>query len=223
MADTPLYRRPVWDPVVRILHWWMAITLLVQFALGGIILAENALGLSEAGEHGLITVHATFGSAFGAGLLVRILWLFLAPGTGSWRDLLPVTAEQRRTLRATAAHYLSGLRGEGPFYRAHNPLAGIAYVGFFLVGACQVTTGLSLFLLGEEKLGEAWEEVHGIGFWLIVVFVVAHLVMVAVHELTERRGFVSAMIGGSKLFTDEELRAHPELESEEGRHNPGPY
>lgn len=215
MAEDAYYRRRVWEPVVRVLHWWMAITLLVQFALAGVILAEDGLGLSEAGEHGLVTVHAVFGFAFGAGLLARILWLFLAPGSASWRDLLPLTASQRQTLRATARHYLGGFRGEAPFYRAHNPLAGLAYTAFFVVGASQVITGAGLFTLGEDRLGEAWEEVHEIGFWLLAIFVVAHLVMVAVHDLTERRGLVSAMINGRKLFTIEELERHPEAQDEE--------
>ena len=215
MADSPYYRRRVWDPVVRILHWWMAVTLLVQIALAGVILSEEALGLSEAGEHGLVTVHAVFGFAFGAGLLVRLVWLFRAPGSGSWRDLIPVTGARWRTVGATARHYLSGFRGEGPFYRAHNPLAGIVYALFFVVAVIQIGTGAGLFTIGEDTLGEAWEEIHEVGFWLIVAFVVAHLVMVAGHEIKERRSIVSAMINGRKHFTEQELTDHPEAQSEE--------
>lgn len=216
MADSPYYRRRVWDPAVRILHWWMAVTLLVQFALAGVILSEDALGLSEAGEHGLVTVHAVFGFAFGAGLVLRIVWLFRAPGSGSWRDLIPVTGAQWRTVAATARHYVSGFRGEAPFYRAHNPLAGIVYALFFVVAVIQIATGAGLFTIGEDTLGETWEAIHETGFWLIAIYVVIHLIMVAIHELTERRALISAMVNGRKLFTAEELERHPEAQKEEG-------
>ena len=213
MSETTYHTRRVWDPVVRILHWWLAITLLVQIALGAIFLAEDLLGISEAGEEGLKWVHATVGYLFGAGLLARILWLFFAPGSGSWRDLLPVRPEQRTGLAATAAFYLKGLRGNPPFYRAHNPLAGLVYAAFFVIAAVQVITGATIFTTSE--LGEGWEEVHEIGFWLIVAYIIAHWVMVAVHEITETRSLVSAMIHGRKLFTTEELEHHSEANQEE--------
>ncbi|SCY13390.1 cytochrome b/b6 domain-containing protein [Thiohalorhabdus denitrificans] len=214
MEDTPLYGRRVWDPVLRILHWWIAIAVLIQFALGGVILAEDSLGLSEGGEESLVTIHATVGYIFGAGLLARILWLFLAPGSGSWRDVLPHTAAQWGAVTATARHYLRGFRGTAPFYRAHNPLAGLAYAAFLVVGISQVVTGATMFTSSVE-LGEAWEEIHEIGFWIILAFVILHLAMVALHELTEGRSLVSAMIHGRKHFTAEELEQHPEAQQEE--------
>ena len=214
MDDTAYYARRVWDPVLRILHWWIAITVLIQIALGSFLLAEEGLGLAEKGEQGLVTIHASVGYLFGGGILARILWLFLAPGSGSWRDILPVSTNQRRTLLATIGFYLRGFRGNAPFYRAHNPLAGVVYAGFFLIAAAQAVTGASLFT-GGENLGETWETIHEIGFWLIAVFVVAHLLMVAVHEIHERRSLVSAMVHGRKMFPREELDQHPETQSEE--------
>jgi len=214
MTDTPYHARRVWDPVLRILHWWIAITVLLQIALGSVVLAEEPLGLAESGEEGLVTIHAIVGYVFGAGVLARILWLFLAPGSGSWRDILPVSAAQRRGLATTVAYYLRGFRGEPPFYRAHNPLAGVAYAGFFLIAASQAITGATLFT-GGEAITETWETVHETGYWLIVIFIIAHLAMVAVHEIKDRRSLVSAMINGRKLFTPDELQAHPEAQSEE--------
>lgn len=214
MPENAYYARRVWDPVVRLLHWWMAITVLVQIALGSLFLAEDALGITEAGEESLKLVHATVGYIFGAGLLARILWLFFAPGSGSWQDLLPLSKANRAAIRATAAFYLKGLRGSPPFYRAHNPLAGLVYAAFFIIAAIQVITGATIFTSGE--LGEAWKEVHEIGFWLIVVYIIAHWGMVAIHEITEHhRSLVSAMIHGRKLFTAEELVNHSEADQEE--------
>lgn len=70
-------------------------------------------------------------------------------------------------------------------------------------------------MFDEGTLGEAWEEVHGIGFWLIAPYAPAHLVMVAVHALAERPGLIPAMVNRRKLFAGEELERHPEAQTEE--------
>jgi Ni/Fe-hydrogenase 1 B-type cytochrome subunit len=214
MSDTPLYARRVWDPVLRILHWWNALGVLLMIALGSVILAEDALGLSEAGEEGLVLVHGSVGFALGAGILARWLWLFLTPGTASWRDLLPLSAKQRTTLAATARYYLGGFRGEPPFYRAHNPLAGLAYLAFFIIAAVQIITGAVMFT-SQKELAEAWEEIHEVGFFLIAAYVVIHLVMVFVHDAKEHHGLASSMISGNKLFTEREFQEHPESQADE--------
>lgn len=214
MSDTPLYARRVWDPVLRILHWWNALGVLIMIALGSVLLAEDALGLGEAGEERLVLVHGSVGFALAAGILTRILWLFVTSGTASWRDILPLTAKQRATLTATLRYYFSGFKGEPPFYRAHNPLAGLAYAAFFVIAAAQVGTGAVLFS-SEGELAEAWEAVHEWGFFLIIAYTVVHVVMVFVHDTKEHHGLASAMIGGKKLFTEGEFQEHPESQADE--------
>lgn len=51
---------------------------------------------------------------------------------------------------------------------------------------------------------------------MIVAYVDIHLLTVAVHEPTERRALISAMVSGHKLFSGDELGRHPEIRSEEG-------
>ncbi len=57
------------------------------------------------------------------------------------------------------------------------------------------------------------QEVHETVFLLILLYIIAHLVAVFIHEIAEKRGIVSAMIHGKKTFTDDErdsiLEAHP--------------
>lgn len=214
MSDTPLYARRVWDPVLRILHWWNALGVLLMIALGSVILTEDALGLSEVGEEALVMVHGSVGFALAAGILARILWLFVTPGSASWRDILPLSAKQRATAVATLRYYLKGLRSEPPFYRAHNPLAGLAYATFFVIAAVQVATGAILFS-SQGELAEAWEKVHEVGFFLIAAYVVIHIVMVFVHDAKEHHGLASAMISGRKLFTEREFQEHPESQADE--------
>jgi Ni/Fe-hydrogenase 1 B-type cytochrome subunit len=214
MRDTPLYARRVWDPVLRILHWWNALGIGILIALGGFLWAEDALGLSEAGEEGLVVVHGSVGFALAAGIMARILWLFVTGGSASWRDILPISPKQRATLVATLRFYLRGFQGEPPFYRAHNPLAGLAYAAFFVIAAVQVITGAVMFS-AEQELAEAWEEVHQIGFFLLIAYMVIHILMVFVHDAKEHHGLASAMISGKKLFSERELQDHPESQVDE--------
>ncbi len=105
-------------------------------------------------------------------------------------------------------------------YFAHNALAGIVYAAFFLIATVQALSGASIYLLAPERgaayaheahaQGAGWppawlEELHEIGAVLILLYILAHWTMIAVHEIKESRGLASSMISGRKFFTDEEL------------------
>jgi len=68
---------------------------------------------------------------------------------------------------------------------------------------------------GNWELAEAWEEVHEVGFFLIIAYVVIHIVMVFVHDTKEHHALASAMISGRKLFTEREFQEHPESQADE--------
>src|SRR3972149_10591370 len=83
---------PVWDPLLRGLHWWNALTMLFQIATGSIILILSKTKTLQDDASGLlVSVHVVCGYMFAAGILTRILWLFVGYPTASWRDILPLT------------------------------------------------------------------------------------------------------------------------------------
>lgn len=204
MKEEAYIFHPVWDPILRGLHWWNALTLFLQIITGSIILAFGE-GLREAPLGTLINIHTLFGYLFAAGLFTRILWLFIGPPTARWWDLLPLTARQRMVLMDTLRYYVSLLRGTPPLYLAHNPFAGIVYLLFFLLAGIQVVTGVVTLNTPEDLRGGSlafgW---HGIGYYLVIFYIVAHISAVFIHEWAERHGLIGAMIHGSKTFTDEE-------------------
>lgn len=238
----------VWDPLLRGLHWWNALTLLALVALGtaGLFLGDAL----EGPLHDTLTyTHALFGYLFGAGLLARLLWLFVGPREARLGDLLPMGHTGRNLFFATIRYYLSLLRGTPPIYKGHNTFAGVIYVAFFVVASIQVFSGVTMHNSVDEAGGQEavyspaepelalpeyddeetsrptqnddnnnghrehdhgeetiLEELHELGYWFIMFFVLAHVFAVFVHELVEPRGLISAMVHGRKTFTKEEWR-----------------
>ncbi len=212
----------VWDSTVRICHWLNAALVFILLFLGALRYMERVYGLNGAKGSLLVDLHAFTGFVFSAVLFVRILYLFSGGGTSGWRDIVPHRREQLELLRATLLFYLRGLKGAAPLYLGHNPLAGLAYMVFFVAGAFQALTGSAIYLFGGDA-GAAYAgaavasdtswppkwllTAHLTGAVLTALFIAAHLSALAVHELVERRGLVSAMISGYKFFTREECKA----------------
>ena len=79
--------------------------MMAQFTSGVTLLAlGNDMSDTLMGKIDII--HYVGGYAFAAGLVLRILWLFVGPPTARWRDLLPLTPAQRRVWRETLFCYL---------------------------------------------------------------------------------------------------------------------
>ena len=96
-TDNRYILHPVWDPLLRALHWWMALAMMAQFTSGATLLAlGNDMSDTLMGKIDII--HYVGGYAFAAGLVVRIIWLFVGPPTARWRDLLPLTPAQAPNL-----------------------------------------------------------------------------------------------------------------------------
>ena len=211
-TDTRYILHPVWDPLLRALHWWMALAMMAQFTSGATLLALGN-DMSDALMGKIDIIHYVGGYAFAAGLVVRIIWLFVGPPTARWRDLLPLTSAQRRIWRETLACYLSGFRRPISPYRGHNAFAGPAYLAFFLIAVAQIALGISLSLMPDsEAMNSPLMVMHEWGFFLLLAFVIVHVVLVIAHEIAGRHGLISAMIHGHKGFTESEYQAlQPDL------------
>lgn len=199
----------------RILHWSIASAIAFLLPLGILIALAEDLKLPESGEDIVISIHILIGLFFATALLLRLIMLFAGRGTMSWRDIMPHTREQFKVAVATVKYYLGGFRGVPPLYFGHNPLAGAAYTAFFCFALSQAVSGITMVAVHimnqgaavkvGEAYGEAAEVAHGVGALLIILYIGAHLGALVLHEIVERRGLASSMIGGYKFFSDEEL------------------
>lgn len=206
MTESAYYFRPVWDILLRILHWWNAVILALQIVTGSVILIFGEdMHTPDNMKAGLVNIHAAFGYLFAAGIFIRIMWLFIGPHNASWRDLLPLTANQRKVLMDTLRYYASALHREPPLYAAHNPFAGIIYAVFFVLAAWQILTGsIMLNLPADLRKESIIMTLHKAGYFFIIFYAAAHVFAVFVHEWAERHGLIAAMVHGGKTFTQEE-------------------
>jgi Ni/Fe-hydrogenase 1 B-type cytochrome subunit len=189
-----LERRRVYDPFIRLLHWWNALAIVMLAASSQIAEWMEDGPYGDAGWQ----VHVVFGYALALGLGLRVVWGLVGPASARWSDMWHPAA-WREALRARR---LAHGRGFG-----HDPLASAAYLGAFALMALMVVTGLGLAaaefgagpLAGWEKplhdLRHTIKEPHEVGFYLILGFIVVHIAALIFHE---RRGvpLAQGMVSG---------------------------
>lgn len=176
-----LERRRVYDPFLRVLHWWNALAIVMLAASSQIAEWMEDGPYNDAGWQ----VHVVFGYALALGLVLRLVWGLSGPASARWSDLWHPAAWREALLTRRLSHR----NGFG-----HDPLASAAYLGAFVLMALMVVTGLGLAaaefgagpLAGWEKplhdLRHTIKEPHELGFYLILAFIVVHIAALIIHE-----------------------------------------
>lgn len=190
--------RRVYDPLLRLLHWAIALSILALIATSQ---------LAEAFEDGpyentLWDLHILSGYGMTAALLARLLWALVGPASARWRDLWhpAVWKDSLKKLRLPSAHRVG-----------HDPVASLAYLFAYGVMALMVVTGLGLaaseFQTGPLAawLGNAgWvedvmEDPHEFGFILLLGFIGLHMAALVFHQLRGERVAQSMVTGRQYL------------------------
>lgn len=194
MPTTTYPASRVFDPLLRLLHWGLALTIIALIATSQ--LAESF----EDGpyEETLWLTHIVAGYAFSAALLARMLWGLVGPRSARWNDLWhpALWMDALRRLRLPTIHR-----------RGHDPVASLAYLFAYGVMALMVVTGLLLaaaeFNAGPLALwaGDAgWiedlaEDPHEVGFALLLGFIALHMTALVFHQLRGERVAQSMVTG----------------------------
>lgn len=190
--------RRVFDPLLRLLHWTLALSIILLIATSQ---------LAEAFEEGpyentLWNLHILTGYVLSAGLLTRLLWGVVGPLSARWRDLWhpAVWRDSLRNLRLPAAHRAG-----------HDPIASLAYLFAYGVMALMVVTGLGLaasefqsgplagWLGNASWLEDVLGEPHEAGFALLLGFVGLHMAALLFHQLRGERVAQSMVTGKQYL------------------------
>lgn len=199
--------RPVtlWDPIVRLTHWTIAVVVLV-----------NAV-LTEGGS----AIHLWAGWA-GLGLLVlRLIWGLLGPGEARFSAFPPNPV-------GALSHLAALLAGRVREHPSHNPAGALMAYALWATLAVLTATGLVMtggktpmqldeqraavaagdwsVLVddeasedeGDDGFGEAAEEVHEVAGNLILVLVLLHVAGVVVESRALRRSLVRPMLFGDR-------------------------
>jgi cytochrome b len=194
----------LWDPIVRLTHWTLAVIVLV-----------NAV-LTEGGS----AIHVWAGWA-GLGLLVlRLIWGLLGPTEARFSAFPPNPL-------GALSHLSTLLAGRVREHPTHNPAGALMAYALWATLAVLMATGLVMTggqtpmqmdeirasvakgdwsVLVEEGetddedsgLSEAAEEVHEVAGNLILVLVLLHVAGVVVESRALRRNLVRPMLFGPR-------------------------
>lgn len=205
MADRASVRAgPVWDPLVRITHWGIALAIVV-----------NGL-ITEGGE----LVHVWIGYGALALLALRMVWGLLGPAEARFSAFPPDPL-------AALKHLCGSRAGPHERFRSHNPAGALMAYALWAVLAVVITTGIlqqsapfpdddhAAFGIAAQAdepnereddrerdddgndAGEVVEEIHEIAANLLLVLAALHVGGVVFEQRRSGANLVRAMTIGS--------------------------
>jgi thiosulfate reductase cytochrome b subunit len=184
---------------VRLCHWLNTVSLFVMATSGlRIFRAFPSFG-AKVPQHDFLNVPAslTLGGWLGGGLQwhLTFAWLYVATGvtylgyqilSGNFRQALFVPRDVPGVWPMIRHYFFFGRKPTQT--EAYNPLQKMAYTSAILLGALSFLTGVVLFnpvqfsFLASLMGGFHWARVWHFGvLCALILFVVGHLVMVALH------------------------------------------
>ena len=165
----------IWDPVVRIFHWTLAVLVLANY------------WLTEAGED----VHTWLGYTAAAAVLVRIVWGFTGTQHARFADFPVSLSGMREHLRELVARRLPADSGHNPFG------AAMIYLMFFLVGVL-VCTGFLHEEVDALYGNDLLQQVHEIAAHTLWICALIHVAAVFIVQYVGRIDLLRPMITGRR-------------------------
>lgn len=210
----------VWQIPIRIIHW----TLFLATALltvTGLYIGRPFLQVGSDPDFvmGWMRGLHQFGAwVFVAAFVARIIFMFTGNRYARWTEFIPVDRSRRRDSIEVLKYY-TYLRVKPVPFVGHNPLAGLAYIGVFLLFLVVIVTGFALRdlaapsalfqVLGGWTLSffdaQTIRFVHHLAMWLTWGFVVHHVYSSTLMDWEERSGLISSMVSGRKRIPRERL------------------
>ncbi len=204
IAEAPVAPPVLWDPVVRLTHWGIAIAVLA-----------NAL-MTKGGS----LTHVSLGWLAMAFLALRLVWGVLGPAEARFSAFPPNPL-------AALRHIGQLFSGRVPHYPSHNPVGALMVYAFWAALAAVIATGLILTggatpmqvaaekaavasgdwsaLIGESDgessdedkgLRHTAEEVHEVAANLLLFLAALHVAGVVLESRAMRRNLVKPMLLG---------------------------
>ncbi len=169
----------IWDPLVRILHWTLAATVLVNY------------WVTEPGSD----VHNWIGYAAAAAVAVRIVWGFVGRGYARFASFKPTAERFREHMAAMSSRAI-------PLDSGHNPLGALMiYLVFLLVAVLAVTGWMHEeidALFGNDLL----QEIHEVAAHTLWIAAILHVAAVFLVQHVGKIDLVRPMITGRRYPRD---------------------
>lgn len=176
-GETPRTRAreiAVWDPLVRLVHWSVAVAVL----LNGAILDEDG------------NLHQIVGYVAVGLVALRLVWGLIGPRPARFSAFPP---SPRRALR----HLGEIARGERVVHLSHNPLGALMAYNLW---ACLIGLAVTGYMMGTLTFfGVEWvKELHEAIFNWLVLSVALHVGGVVFESWRSGVNLVRAMVDGRK-------------------------
>lgn len=164
----------VWDPVVRLFHWTLALGCIANLT----ILRE------------IESAHELVGYVILGAIAIRLVWGFVGSAHARFSDFIPGP-------RRLAGYFEDLVRGKAQRYVGHNPAGALMML---VLIALAVVAGLTGVMMEQEAYwGEEWvEEIHETAANLILLMAAAHVLAALVESWHHRENLVRSMITGRK-------------------------
>lgn len=167
----------VWDPLVRLIHWGVALAVLI-----------NAFSEDESAFHEWVGYTAM-------GLVaIRLIWGLVGPNTARFSAFPP-------NPMAALSHVRSILTGQSKIHLSHNPLGALMVYNLW---ATLIALGVTGYMMGTMQFfGVDWvEEAHEAAFAWLIVSVALHLGGIVFDTWLTKVPLAKAMITGRKRLPE---------------------
>jgi len=189
----------VWDLLVRVSHWLLAITFFIAYLT----------------EDDLLTVHVWAGYAVGVVIILRVLWGFVGPKHARFGDFLFGPWKIWR-------YFLALMKFRSQRYVGHSPAGGAMIIVLMVFLGLVVWSGLKTYAIEENAGplafgitatlsdnqaatasksglgGDWWEDFHELIANITLVLVILHVLGVLLASLAHRENLAWSMITGRK-------------------------
>lgn len=185
-----LTRQKIWDPVTRLWHWVLVISVTLAWVFG------------EFMDFDTILWHFYLGYLVLGLLAFRLLWGSLGPRPIRLRALLPTPAAVLRYLKTVPSREPGGSHG-------HNPLGALSVIAILLALTAVSITGL--FLESEDFFEAAplapyveQATINRMTWWhdlladVILILVSLHVAAILYYLVWKRENLILPMISGWK-------------------------
>jgi cytochrome b len=182
------HREKVYDPVLRALHAWNALAILMLMVTAW----TSDLFDRGASVAALWQLHVYLGYALVFGLIARCSWGFLGPRHAQFSDMWHPAAWRRALTQRTFAI---------PQRFGHHVLASVAYLSVYALLILMALTGLGMgpfdgWLGDRIWLKETLEETHEFITNVLLGFVMLHIAALIWHETRDRIPVAQSMVTG---------------------------
>lgn len=218
-GTTGMTRVYVWDPVVRLTHWGIALSMIVLSVTGIYIGHPFIISPNPAGAHFVMgtmrAIHFWAAIVFGICVPSRLLWMVVSGNYfARWHQFIPSSRIRLEQMWGTLKFYLLLQRAPPEGMYGHNPLAGGAYFIVYLMELTMVLTGLAMYgmfavdspwVVFTRLLplfgGAVWARwIHHVLMWLLIGFFVHHFYSALLTTIIEKNGTLESIFSGWKWF-----------------------